>query len=573
MGAAGFCGLLISGMQLKEGRETLRRNIPAQNCGQYQENAALTKAVNYLGARFQIKFSGRSFYNLYGIERAGRLSGLRFIGAHDWYREGCDFLVRNQRRDGSWSLAGGYDNKPVVSTAFALLFLSKGRTPILISRVAHGDWPRRDNDWNNDRYALRNLTKYASKNLFKNMRLGWQNFDVRAALSATGGAPTEDDLFDITSELLQSPILFINGHKSPLRRFSENEIDILRRYVESGGFIVAEACCGSKEFDAGFRKLVKRIYPNSDLQPLPATHAIWLSHFKIGPGAFNLHGLDVGCKTVLVYAPEDMSCRWEANDTSDNAFDGGLAFRVGANIIAYATGLEPPLPRLTPVAVRRPVKLAPVKPGYFKAARISYKGKWDIAPNAMRVVLEHLRQTRGLDTALKPETMPLYHPDITNFKFLYLHGKGDPGFDSLEEKELDKLKFNLETGALLFADAGCGNALFDKKFRAFLAKLFPEHKLQRVRPNDVLFKEIVGGENLTRKNIRYRHKRGEKMQKDEPWLEGIQIDGQWVVLYSKYDIGCALEKHQSSDCMGYDYPSALRISRAAILYLLRPFNK
>ena len=27
-------------------------------------------------------------------------------------------------------------------------------------------------------------------------------------------------------------------------------------------------------------------------------------------------------------------------------------------------------------------------------------------------------------------------------------------------------------------------------------------------------------------------------------LEGIQIDGRWVVVYSKYDIGCAIEGHK-----------------------------
>ena len=42
------------------------------------------------------------------------------------------------------------------------------------------------------------------------------------------------------------------------------------------------------------------------------------------------------------------------------------------------------------------------------------------------------------------------------------------------------------------------------------------------------------------------------MQSVPPMLEGIKIDNRWVVLYSKYDIGCALERHRSSDCLGYD---------------------
>jgi hypothetical protein len=42
-----------------------------------------------------------------------------------------------------------------------------------------------------------------------------------------------------------------------------------------------------------------------------------------------------------------------------------------------------------------------------------------------------------------------------------------------------------------------------------------------------------------------------------------------VVIYSKYDIGCALEKHAGPDCLGHDPDSALRLARAAVLYLLK----
>ena len=55
-----------------------------------------------------------------------------------------------------------------------------------------------------------------------------------------------------------------------------------------------------------------------------------------------------------------------------------------------------------------------------------------------------------------------------------------------------------------------------------------------------------------------------------PQLEGIKINERWVVVYSKYDLGCALERHQSPECRGYDPESALRIATAAVLYHLKP---
>ena len=54
-----------------------------------------------------------------------------------------------------------------------------------------------------------------------------------------------------------------------------------------------------------------------------------------------------------------------------------------------------------------------------------------------------------------------------------------------------------------------------------------------------------------------------------PYLEGIKVDGRWAVIYSKYDVGCALEGHKSSDCLGHDRDSALRIASAAVLYALK----
>src|SRR5262249_7964839 len=159
----------------------------------------------------------------------------------DWYREGCEFLLENetykQRGDGSW-MGRGVGAHPVISTSFALLFLSKGRTPVLISKLVHGPYPRKDHDheWNNDRNDLRYLVEFASKELFKRQPLAWQVFDAMRA-------PVQNDpkLLELTSELLQSPIAYITGHKSPKDRFTGREKKLLQQFIEHGGFILAEA--------------------------------------------------------------------------------------------------------------------------------------------------------------------------------------------------------------------------------------------------------------------------------------------------------------------------------------------
>jgi hypothetical protein len=54
-----------------------------------------------------------------------------------------------------------------------------------------------------------------------------------------------------------------------------------------------------------------------------------------------------------------------------------------------------------------------------------------------------------------------------------------------------------------------------------------------------------------------------------PALEGVKYKGRWIVIYSRYDIGCALESHTSPDCLGHDHESALRLARAALLYAVK----
>jgi hypothetical protein len=580
MSTAGLTGLLIAGMELNGGREELRPG-GAIHCGKYDENRPAALGLDWLGKHFAVSPAGRTFYHLYGVERAGRLSGLRFFGEHDWYREGSEHLVEKQQGDGFWSSPGNFDQNAVVSTAFALLFLSKGRTPVLISKTVHGVWPRKnpgqpgfDLDWNNDRNDLRHLVSFASKELFKNLPLAWQTYDLMWAVNArSGGALNEEEQADVVSEMLQSPIFYITGHDSPLERFTATERNLLKRYVESGGFIFAEACCSSEAFDAGFKKLVDKIWErDSELTYLPSDHAVWSSFFSVTPGEpSKLMGLNLGCKTVLIYSPQDLSCVWE----SGNPEKYPAAFRVGANVIAYATGMQPPRPRLTqmPVASNKTDTDTPRKRGFFQVGQVAFNGEWNPAPKAMTRVMEHVRGYANVDVLLKPEKVKLDDDDVIEYKFLYLHGRVKPGKEpfAYTDADLKGLRFNLENGGLLFADACCGDENFDKAFRAFVKGLFPKLKLEQVPLNDELFGKQLNGEALSDANIKCRQDRKSPPAAMAPWLEGIHgADGRWLVLYSKYDVGCALEGHQSLGCLGYDPASALKLARAAVLYNLRP---
>jgi hypothetical protein len=586
MTTAGVCGLLIARMGLEESGQGLNADTGvASNCGIYPENEAIRKGMNWIGNKFafdKAEAAKSTFYNVYGIERVGRLSGQRFIGKADWYREGCDWLVKGQKADGSWSANEEDDFKGVnvISTAFALLFLSKGRSPVLISKMAHGpakmdgkmlietgarngllDWNRKHND-------ARNLTDFASRELFKNLPLGWQTYDPRRK------EYTDAEILVEAGTLVQTPILYITGHNAPVLTGQQEKL--LKKYLEEGGFVIAEACCGSPQFADEFRNLIGRLFKGNELKPVPPEHAIWKSHFLVPPTEFSkLECLDVGCRTVLVFSPEPLAGYWEETrfmpKTGVEAKSRGeKAFQLAANVIAYATGKEPPKQRL---ATRKIVddKEAKNPPrGFVQPVQLKI-GEEPPAKSAMRNLMSHLRETAKLDVSLKTEPMSPNDEELTKFKFMYMHGK--KAF-AIDDEGIENLKANLQSGGLLLADACCGSKPFRDSFHAFAKKLYPDRELVPIPLDDLLYSEKLNGKKINL--VERREKAATNKDSNDagferlpPAMLGIKIDGRWVVVYSEYDLGCALENHKSTDCLGHNPDSARRLAAAAVLYSLK----
>ena len=130
MTCAGVSSLIITGSKKYEGLENLEGDV-IRDCGKGGFNRNLLRGLDWLAGHFQV---GQNFghgqvwkyYYLYALERAGRLSGVRFFGQHDWYREGAEELVHDQNPlSGFWR--GANQENELVATSFALLFLAKGR--------------------------------------------------------------------------------------------------------------------------------------------------------------------------------------------------------------------------------------------------------------------------------------------------------------------------------------------------------------------------------------------------------------------------------------------------------------
>jgi Domain of unknown function (DUF4159) len=83
--------------------------------------------------------------------------------------------------------------------------------------------------------------------------------------------------------------------------------------------------------------------------------------------------------------------------------------------------------------------------------------------------------------------------------------------------------------------------------------------------DDELYTKQVGADL---RDVQYT--KGAGGGRDFPQLEGVKINNHWSIIYSKYDIGCALEHHTGIECKGYTYESAIKIAGNIVIYSTLP---
>ena len=335
-------------------------------------------------------------YYLYGLERAGRLTARRFLplpprsdqpSRADWYREGVDHLVRIQNsRSGFWTgecnvrHSGVGETHPVIGTSFALLFLAKGRWPVLLAKLQHAP----GEDWNHHRHDVGNLTRYVETRWKRD--LTWQVVDLQMAS---------------VENLLQTPVLYLSGSQSPTPWEPDRRQELaqkLRDYLDRGGFLLAEADCGGQGFDRGFRDLMQAVFPEPEykLRLLEPEHPIWYAEEKIDPQQLRpVWGIELGCRTSVIYVPPDppqgprpsLSCLWELSRPGRGEKHSApvqaqidAALSLGLNVLAFATNRElKTKENFFPTATTRRAG-DPLERGRLYVANLSHPGGCNAAP-------------------------------------------------------------------------------------------------------------------------------------------------------------------------------------------------
>jgi len=168
---------------------------------------------------------------------------------------------------------------------------------------------------------------------------------LRAIHERTGlPVSTEPARTRLTDPSLWSyPYLYMTGHGNV--RFSTEEVQVLRRFLLEGGFLHVDDNYG---LDESFRREVRRVFPDRELQEIPATHPVFNVLYEFPQGLPKIHRHDGAApqalgifdrgRLVLFYSYEsDLGNGWEDPEVhEDPPQTREAALRMGVNLFLYA---------------------------------------------------------------------------------------------------------------------------------------------------------------------------------------------------------------------------------------------
>ncbi len=139
------------------------------------------------------------------------------------------------------------------------------------------------------------------------------------------------------------PYLYMTGHGNV--RFTDEEVQLLRRWLLAGGFLHADDNYG---LDESFRREMARVFPEKELVEVPHDHPIYHVFYDFPQGLPKIHLHDDGPaqgfgifhegRLLVFYSYEsDLGNGWEDPDVhGDPPQAREQALRMGVNLFMYA---------------------------------------------------------------------------------------------------------------------------------------------------------------------------------------------------------------------------------------------
>jgi len=506
-------------------------------CNVATEFAPIQRGLDWFHRNFDKPTRGgrypyNPYYYLYGIERVGLASGYKYFGTSDWYKLGAADLIRRQGGGGGW----GTGVHGVVNTSFALLFLARGRHPVLFNKLEF------DGDWNNRPRDMANLTRWISRTF--ETTINWQIINLRVPVR----------------EWHDAPILYISGSKAP--NFTDEHIDKLRRFVWQGGTIFSVTECGGSGFRTAIRELYAKLFPKYELVPCSKDHDLYSVYFKLA-GKPKFYVVSNGVRALAIHTDEDLSRRWQQWKSATAKW----AFDAAANVFMYVTDKGGLRPRGTNLWPEEPTKAAKRT---IKLARLKYAGNYDPEPLAWERFSRLMAGSAGTGIELLGP-MDISKLADSGAKIAAMTGTGS--FTLTQEQKQALKQFTAGGGTLVIDCAGGPGNRFAKSAEQMLKEVYGARALKTLPAASPLYTLAGVATNMDITAVKYRRATKKRLgAQKRPNLRAVFIEDRPAVIYSREDITAALVGYLAYTCDGYDPGGArepgsgFRVMRNIILY-------
>ncbi|MBP5234261.1 MAG: DUF4159 domain-containing protein [Planctomycetes bacterium] len=435
--------------------------------------------------------------------------------------------------------------------------------PLLIGKLQYGK-TLTGTDANGQRYSYRDWTTDPNDaNALMNQANATLGINYRAQ---------EADFASFSFEPQEMPILYLTGHEG--FAFTDAERSRLRSFIEDGGFLLGDACCGAPEYRLAFLDEAKKLFPARRCRRLPPDHPVYTAYHTLeaihyeeaGKGAFTappaLEGISIGCREAVLVSQYDLSCGWDGHrhDSGKRVWPAADAMRIGVNLIAYTLATY----RLGLYLATRNVYNDANASGGLVIGQIVHDGDWNPNPSGLANLCKHSLTRSSLAVKFAKKDLSLKSGDLQACPVLYMTGHDD---FTLTDDEAANLRAYLARGGALLADACCGRQDFDRAFRREIAKVLPDQPLKPLPPDHPMFRMIVDSSAVTAAPALTAKRRDKPLTAPDFW--GVAgAGGTLSVVYTPWGLGCGWEDEQCPYCLGYSRESARDLGMNVLAYFM-----
>jgi hypothetical protein len=505
-------------------------------------------------------FSDGSYvhYMLFGYERVAEATGLTRFAGRRWFDEGARYLIASQDGSGAWNNGS---LGPTIDTAYAVLFLSRGRSPVVVQKlqfdtagakpaIGAGDSGSPEAEAGGTAGGAAGVAGGAGGAVG-----GWNN-RTRDAASMVRWLRTQTErhvnwqlvrLDSPPADLRESPILYAASDRAA--QFPEQDWPALKRYLDDGGILLAadEAQTPGDSggpFTKSIETLLARLYPTYTLRDLPKDHPFITGNFDASALDVRVRALSNGVRELAVLLPSgDLPWRWQR--TLGSVGGKSPDFSLVGNILVSTTG-RASLRNRGVFPIEDYDAAAPAPHRKVAIARIVFAGNWDPEPAGWHNLTARLHN-RAL-TEITTTPLALTDRTLTPTDFPLAHLTSTHPFSLTEPQRLALADYLHHGGFLLYDTAGGADTVVESAFEDTLHLALPGCDIRDLPTDHPLYASCLNSQGLAT----YRPSTVDRVGARQafPRIRGVFWNKRLVAVLSPDDLSASIASLPQDSILG-----------------------